>query len=106
MIEIYFFFRLAVLTFDAMSTQPSFRYNPTADVIEGFADCGMQSSRPSLTEPADHLFVVYLRGLSSSWKQPIGFMNTKNSPSVNVLRSVVNEVISRAYEHGKFRALK
>ena len=81
---------------------PSFRYNPSIDAIEGFSISGASQSQPSIKNPADHLFVIYLRGATSAWKQPIGCSTLKNSPSPAELKYILNDVICRAHENGKF----
>ena len=82
-----------------MSTLPFFRYNIGADAIEGFS--GTSAAEFSLRKAADHLFVIYLRGAISKWKQPVGYLMKQNSPSTTELKEIINEVITSAFANGK-----
>ena len=99
---VFFNIRLAILTFDAMSTMPSFNYHAPLDIIQGFSDDRTTKAKLSVHDAADHLFVLYLRGVSSSWKQPIGCIALKNSPNTDALHDIVFEALSAAHTQGNF----
>ena len=87
-----------------MSTEPLFRYNPLTDTIEGFPYT--PGDRPSLEEPS-YIYILYIRGISLSWKQPVGHLNTRASPSAYLLRAIIMETaISQAHANGKLKSEK
>lgn len=85
-----------------MSTLPAFNYNPALGIIQGFSDDGPTKVKLCVGDAADHLFVIYLRGVSSSWKQPIGCITLKNGPNTDFLRDIVMQALSAAHAQGKW----
>ena len=67
--------KLCVVSFDEMSLRTGLTYNITEDVVEGFEDFGTLGRTDN---PAKHALVFMVRGLTSKWKQPVGYFLAKD----------------------------
>ena len=61
------------VTFDDISLKSALSYNPQHDVIEGFENFGELGQSKYM---ATHALVFMARGLSSKWKQPVGYLSS------------------------------
>jgi hypothetical protein len=89
--------RDVVLTFDAMSIEPSTKYVESADEVVGFEDLGGQCKGK---EMAKSLLVFMIRGISRSWKQPIAYHLTTNGLDPDTLRQFLVEILVKLHQHG------
>ena len=93
MVIIVIYFRDVILTFDAMSIQPSLRYDRRNDEIVGFEDLGEFHSLKGMKEVANLLFVLMIRSIGNSWRQPIGYCLLKNGTSAENIMHVLLQVL-------------
>jgi hypothetical protein len=88
------FCRLAILTFDGMCITESLRYMTQFDEVWGYCDNGHQ--RKPLV--ANQVIAFVLKGVTSKWKQPIGFFLVRNNFSSIELATLIQEAITQAYD--------
>ena len=65
---------MCVVSFDEIKLKAKLTYDSKRDVVEGLQDLGANLSSQSIV--ADHATVFYVRGLTSSWKQPFAYYLT------------------------------
>lgn len=82
--------KACTVSLDGMSIRPSLRFNPASDRIVGFEDCGSEAGGRT-PQIADELIVVWLRGVCSKWKQPIGYYCVNHSPGAKRFQQILTE---------------
>ena len=84
--------KLVVLSFDEMQVRPNLTYLAHDDVIEGIEDFGELGKS---ARKADHALVFLARGLTSKWKQPVGYTLSQGPTPASVLRPLLEECIRK-----------
>ena len=85
------------LVFDEMGIKEGLLYNAGRDIIEGFEDFGNISQTGYI---ANHAIAFMVRGLSSKWKQPIGYLLSSGPIRAITLQSLTRSCISKVTETG------
>ncbi|CAH1372414.1 unnamed protein product [Tenebrio molitor] len=85
--------KCCILLFDEMAIKPNLQFNKYEDIVEGFADDGINRN----CKVADHVAVWMLKSVttSPSWKQPIAYTFSKGPESwpsiMNMYKNLVRE---------------
>ena len=85
--------RYCVLTFDGMSLRSKLQYNESKDRVVGYVD--LAEFGVATSEPAKEALQFMVRGVSTSWKQPVGHFFTGTTVKVEVLRDMLQCVITK-----------
>lgn len=85
--------KLCCIVFDEMSLKEGVSYNSERDEVEGLEDFGY-IGRSSFVD--NHALVFMLRGLTSKWKQPIGYFLSNSTVSSGMLKSLMEQCITEA----------
>lgn len=88
-----------ILTFDAISLDPSLHYDSKEDRIVGFEDKCCSSSTVH-REAANSMLVFMIRSISGRWKQPIGYYATKNGMASANLQKVLIKILYELHTIG------
>lgn len=89
--------RLCALIFDEMSIRNFLSYNKHGDFIEGFEDLGVGGTSQYV---ANHALAFMVRGLSSKWKQCIGYFLSSGPVSGKNLQILIKEAIDKLSDIG------
>lgn len=86
--------KLIVLTFDSMSIKTELEYRCDQDRVIGFEELGPMINRATNTPRiAKHALQFMIRGISTKWKQVIGYFFTGNSIGSTILQTLVKDAI-------------
>ena len=88
--------RQCALTFDEMSLKSALVYNYQLDTIEGFDNFG-DIGRNNM---ATHALAFMVRGLSSKWKQPVGYFLSSGPVTGKMLQSLTRACIGKLTKIG------
>ena len=80
-----------------MSLKCGLVYNPETDTVDGFENFGAIGKTKYV---ANHALAFMVRGLSSKWKQPVGYFLSSGTVSADTLQSLVQTCISKLTEIG------
>ena len=89
--------KLVVLSFNEMQVRPKLTYLPPDDYVEGVEDFGELGKT---REQADNALVFMARGLTSCWKQPLGYMLSKGPTPARVLQPLLESCIRKLRQSG------
>ena len=89
--------RLVVLSFDEMQVRPKLTYIPGQDCVEGYEDLGELGKVERL---ADHAMVFMVRGLTTKWKQPIGYFLSCGPAPARVTQPLLESAVRQLREAG------
>ena len=84
--------RQCALIFDEMSIKQFLTYNRQFDFVEGFQDLGFVGKSKFV---ANHAMAFMVRGLSSKWKQTIGYFLSSGPVSGENLQTLIKDAIDR-----------
>lgn len=82
-----------ILTFDAMTIEPSIRFDDKNDRITGFQDQSTLQDSSNMMDASNSLLVFMLRGINQRWKQPIGYVATRNGVSAVNLQKMLIQIL-------------
>ena len=85
--------RRVVISFDEMQLRAKLTYLRGEDRVEGFEDFGSFGRTGRF---ADHALVFMVRGISSRWKQPIGYFHSAGTTPASVLEQLLVACIRKA----------
>ena len=77
--------RNVALVFDEMSIEQSLVYNEGTDSVEGFEDFGNLGQTRYI---ANYATAFLVRGLTSKWKQPVGYFLSSWPIKAKILQSL------------------
>ena len=80
------------VTFDEISLKSALAYNSQRDVIEGFENFGELGQTKYM---ATHALVFMARGLSSKWKQPVGYFISSGPITGKILQSLTRSCVTK-----------
>jgi len=89
--------KLCVLTFDEMSVKTALRYDTVSDQFVGLEDYGNGCRGHGLASQA---LVVMIRGLTSKWKQAVGYYLACGGTKSSMLQSIVSNSIDLVTKAG------
>ena len=89
--------KLCVILFDEMSIKESLSYDIAEDSVVGVEDFGGGHKSSCV---ANHLGVFMLKGLVSSWKQPLGYFLTSGPMKAPLLRTLLLDAVDRLQSIG------
>ncbi|XP_011859016.1 PREDICTED: uncharacterized protein LOC105556530 [Vollenhovia emeryi] len=89
----------AVLLVDEMSIKPGLQYNSIAAVI-GLPTMKLSNGADNTEFSATHSLVYMLCGVSSKWKQTVGYEYTGNSFCPRQIMSNIMTIIQKSHEIG------
>ena len=89
--------RQCVLMWDEMSIKRLLEYNRKDDFVEGFQDLGHLGRSDQV---ANYALVFMLRGLTSTWKQPIAFYVSRGNVDGNDLTALIKQVVNAVFDAG------
>lgn len=93
--------RYCVLLFDEIYLQPHLSINTKLNRVEGLENLGNETTKYI----ADHALVFMLRGINSSWKQPLCFYLVHSTVRTHYLKTLIETVIIAVHERTKFKIL-
>jgi len=86
-----------VLAFDEMALKTKFVYNKDRDCIDGFEDLGLLGTTQY---HCNHALVFMLQGISSKWKQPLGYFLLNVSVKAPILNKLVQSCLDKLLKIG------
>ena len=89
--------KLCVILFDEMSIKESLSYDIAEDSVVGVEDFGGGHKSSCV---ANHVGVFMLKGLVSSWKQPLGYFLTSGPMKAPLLRTLLLDAVDRLQSIG------
>ncbi|MEE4247030.1 MAG: hypothetical protein V2I33_16575 [Kangiellaceae bacterium] len=91
--------KFCTICIDGMALTPGLRYDCHSDRVVGFEDCG--SKVGGRTSKIGNEFVaVWLKGVSSKWKQPIGHYLVHHSPGESRFSQILTECLAATKRMG------
>jgi hypothetical protein len=91
--------KVCTISFDGMAIRPSLRFDSNTDQIIGFEDCGPCAGGRTSTV-ANELVVVWIRGVCSKWKQPVGFYLLHHAPGAQRFKQILTESVAAVARMG------
>ena len=89
------------VTFDEISLKSALAYNSQRDVIEGFDNFGdLGQSKYMATHEVHGDTCTCLQGLSSKWKQPVGYFLSSGPITGKMLQSLTRSCIDKLTKNG------
>ena len=89
--------RLCAVVMDEMAIKEALLYNAEMDAIEGFEDFGRLGE---IKFVANHALVFMVRGLTSKWKQPVGYFLSSGPMTGATMKELLCECIQKVTEVG------
>lgn len=90
--------RHAVLIFDEMAIKSGLQYDNSLSMVVGRPTIGTSNGKDLSNQLATHGLVFLLAGVSSRWKQIIGYEFSANSMSADELYSIIVAIIQKCNE--------
>lgn len=91
--------RHAVLIFDEMAIKPGMHFDNSLSKVVGSPTLS-STKTTTIDEMATHAMVYMLRGVSTNWKQIVGYDFTSNSINTDELNSRLMSIINKTHEIG------
>ena len=89
--------KLCMIAMDEISIKESLIYNVEKDEIEGYEDFGSLGRTKYV---ANHAIAFLVRGLTTKWKQPVGYFLSSGPISGETLKNVLFECIEKLVNIG------
>lgn len=86
--------RLCSIAFDEVALASSLHFVESKDEIEGFVDNGSERK----LRYCDHALVIMIRGICSSWRQPIAYYFCEGTISADDLQVILKEIVQNITE--------
>ena len=89
--------RLYAVVMDEMAIKEALLYNAEMDALEGFEDFGRLGKTKFV---ANHALVFMVRGLTSKWKQPVGYFLSSGPMTGATMKELLCECIQKVTDVG------
>ena len=90
--------KVCCLTIDEVSLKRNLQYDRYNDLIVGYEDMGTNESR--CNKPATSALVFMLRGLSTNWNQPSGYVFTSSACKVTHVQNLIQNCLNKCEQFG------